>query len=197
MLLGGVAFLRDQHREANELCEKAVALAPSDSWAMAYLGLVCGYSRRIDRAIEVLLTALRLSPHPPIWYYESLAIAYLWAGNLADAEKYAKLSFRFSLEEPVSYMELALVYAFQGRKGDAARTIAELKAAFPGYSAKDVSTSERYLMREDLDRVLVHRPEPRFFGERIRHTVGSKQRRGECRDDRESGNTALPWRRSG
>jgi tetratricopeptide (TPR) repeat protein len=68
MLLGGVAFLQIQHDAAIELCQKAVRLAHSDYWAVAFLGLVYNYSGDAQGALAAFKEAMRLSPHPPAWY---------------------------------------------------------------------------------------------------------------------------------
>jgi adenylate cyclase len=154
MLLGGVAFLRDQHRLALQYCETAVALSPSDSFAHAYLGLVCSYSREGKRGIDVLKTALRLSPQPLAWYYESLSNACLWAGQSGEAIEMAEINFKLQPVEPLSYIVLASAYGFAGRHGDAQRAIADLHDKFPGYCMKDIRVSERYSHAQDLERVV-------------------------------------------
>jgi len=154
MLRGGIAFLRDRHKEAIELCEKAIELAPSDSWAMAFLGLVCTYGGKSERAVEVLKTALRLSPHPPNWYIESFAMAHLWIGDLATAQEAAEENFRLEPDDEDAHMILATVYGFQRREDDAVRIVSELKKKFPAYSLRNIARSERYLEREKLDKVV-------------------------------------------
>lgn len=154
MLRGGIAFLRDRHKEAIELCEKAIELAPSDSWAMAFFGLVCTYGGRSERAVEVLKTALRLSPHPPNWYIELFAMAHLWGGDLVTAQKAAEENFRLEPDDEDAHMILATVYGFQLREDDAFRIVTELKKKFPAYSLRNIALSERYLEREKLDKVV-------------------------------------------
>src|SRR5262249_51864345 len=78
MLRGLCVWLRDQHAEAIRLCEKAIDLAPSDSWATAALGFVYVYAGESERAVATLKTAMRLSPHYPAWYGYAFALANLW-----------------------------------------------------------------------------------------------------------------------
>jgi TolB-like protein/Tfp pilus assembly protein PilF len=154
MLRGGNAFLRDRHEEAMAFCEKAIELAPSDSWALAFLGLVCIYGGKSERAVAVLKTALRLSPHPPNWYIESFAMAHLWIGDLAAAQEAAEENFRLEPDDQDAHMILATVYGFQRREDDAIRIISELKKKFPAYGLRNITLSERYLEREKLDKVI-------------------------------------------
>jgi adenylate cyclase len=169
MLRGGNAFLRDQYDDAIELCEKAIELAPSDSWAMAFLGLVCIYGGKAERALTVLNTAMRLSPHPPSWYIESVGMAKLWTGDLAGAEAAAEENLRLFPDDAISHMHLATVYGFQDRHEDAARLIDILKRKFSDYDIGTVIYSERYREREKLDKVIgvlrtAGLPEPPFSG---------------------------------
>ena len=154
MLRGGNAFLRDRYDDAIELCEKAIDLAPGDSWAMAFLGLVCIYGGRSERALAVLKNALRLSPHPPFWYIESFAMANLWIGDLAGAVAAAEENFRLVPDDVEAHMHLATVYGFQLRNEDATRVITILKRKFPDYTIRNVMFSERYREREKLDQVI-------------------------------------------
>lgn len=154
MLLGGNAFLRDEHDLAMELCEKAIKLSPSDSWAMAFLGLVCGYGGKPERAVEVLKTAMQLSPNPPGWYIESFAWANLWAGNQAVAERAAEQNFKLYSEDCDAHMMLASIYGIGNRAADASRVVSELKVKFPHFCIKNVILTERYKEVEKRDKVL-------------------------------------------
>jgi TolB-like protein/Tfp pilus assembly protein PilF len=154
MLLGGNAFLRGQHDLAIELCEKAVKLSPSDSWAMAFLGLVCGYGGKPDRAIEVLKIAMQLSPNPPNWYIESFAWANLWAGHQQVAERAAEENFRLEPDDCDAHLVLASVYGVGQRQADAMRIVSEIKIKFPDFSIKNVMRSELYKEAEKLEMIV-------------------------------------------
>lgn len=154
MLRGGIAFLRDRHDDAIRLCEKAVELAPSDSHTRAFLGIVYIFSGDFEKAVRVLKTAMRLSPHYPTWYTYNLATANLWLGNFAAAQAAAETYIRREPDEPYAYMNLATIYGFQGREADAARLVQQLKEKFPAFTIKDVILSQRYKERERLDRIV-------------------------------------------
>lgn len=154
MLLGGNAFLRDQHDAAIRLCEKSIELAPSDSWAMAFLGLVCTYGGKNDRALEVLKIALRLSPRPIGWYIESYGLAHLWHGDYATAQAAFEEHLSLEPDDNDALMHVATVYGFQKRFDDAKRIVAELLAGYPTFSLKNIAHTERYLEKEKLEKVM-------------------------------------------
>ena len=154
MLLGGNAFLRGRHDEARALCERAVELAPSDSWAMAFLGLVCVYGGWHKRALETLLAALRLSPYPPAWYLESLAIAHMWDGNMAAARAAAEENLNLAPDDIDGLMTMAIVCCFQGQDGDARAVVSDIRQKYPAYSLGDVIRTERYREPEKLEKIV-------------------------------------------
>lgn len=154
MLRGGIAFLRDRHEEAMAFCERAVDLAPGDSWAMAFLGLVCVYGGKPKRALEALKEALRLSPYPPAWYLESNATAHMWDGNLAAARAAAEENHRLAPGDVDGLMTLATVCGFAGQDDDARRVVADIRRNFPAFGIANVIRTERYREPEKLERVV-------------------------------------------
>lgn len=154
MALGGVAFLRDRHDEAVRLCRKAVELAPSDSWAAAFLGLVCIYAGECEQALAALRSAMRLSPYYPAWYTYQLALATLWTGDLAGSQTAAEAYLAREPDDPFAYMMLATVHGFRDRPDEAARMVDRLRERFPEFRMAVVVLSQRYRDHEKLDRVL-------------------------------------------
>jgi adenylate cyclase len=154
MLQGGIAFLRDQHEQAVKLCRKGIDLAPGDSWAQAFFGLVCIYAGDGATAAAALKTAMRLSPHYPAWYTYNFALANLWLGKLAAAQEAAEAYLRLEPNDPFAHTNLATVYGFQQRAEDAARTVSELREKFPEFGIEEIILSQRYKERDRLDRVV-------------------------------------------
>jgi adenylate cyclase len=154
MLRGGIAFLRGLYEEGIRLCQKAVDLAPSDSWSTAFLATMYVYAGESEKATAALKTALRLSPYNPSWYTFYNVLANLWSGDLPTAQEAAEIYLQQEPDEPYGYINLATVYGFQQRADDAARVISELKARFPAFGMKEVIFSQCYRQREKLDRVV-------------------------------------------
>ena len=153
MMKGGIAFMRDRHDEAIDLCQKAVDLA-SDAWTSGFLGIVCIYGGESERAVAALRTAMRLSPHHPSWHTYHFALACLWTGDLAAAQQAAEAYREAEPDDPFGYTNLATVYAFQQREADAAGLITELKKRFPAFGMGDIRLAKRYKEREKLERIV-------------------------------------------
>jgi adenylate cyclase len=154
MLKGGVAFLRDQHDQALRLCQMAVELAPSDSWALAFYGVVCIYAGETAKAVASLKAAKRLSPHYPAWYTYNLALANLWMGNLPQAIDAARTYLRQEPEDVYAYMNLAIVCGFDRRDDEASELVSTVREKFPYFTLANVALSQRYREREKFDRVI-------------------------------------------
>jgi TolB-like protein/tetratricopeptide (TPR) repeat protein len=151
MLRGGIAFLRDRHEEAIGLCEKAVELAPSDSWTTAFLGLVCVFAGEEEKALAALKTALRLSPHYPTWYIFNFALAKLGIGDLDGARAAAEEYRAREPNDPHAFLLMVILNGFEGKAEEAARAASELREAFPEFSIRDVLIAFRYKDRRKLD----------------------------------------------
>jgi len=154
MVLGGISFLRDRHDEAVKLCRKAVELTPSDSWAIAFLGLIFIYAGECEQALAALKGAMRLSPLYPAWYTYQFATASLWNGDLAGSQAAAEAYLAEEPNDPFGYVLLAIVHGFRGRADEAARIVGQLKERFPEFGIAVVVLSQRYKDRERLDRVV-------------------------------------------
>ena len=84
-LRAAVAFMRDQHNEAIGLCQRAVALAPSDCFTLGFLGMFCLYAGDAGKAAISLKTAMRLCPYPESWMLYYYSVANLWLENFGAA----------------------------------------------------------------------------------------------------------------
>jgi adenylate cyclase len=153
-LLGAVAFLRDRHDEAVALCRRGRDLAPGDSWSQAFFGMICHYADDPKTALASLRTALRLSPYPPTWHVYHLSLASLWAGELEAATEWAERYRELEPDDPFGSTNLAIVYASQGRREDAAKVVAELKRQYPLFGVAEIVRSEHYKDPRKLDRIV-------------------------------------------
>src|SRR5205823_5746004 len=88
----------------------------------------------LKKKFPALNIAMRLSPHPPGWYTHMFALANLWIGDLATAQKAAEENFQMPGEDPDCHVNLALIYALQQREDESARMISDLKKKFPAFS---------------------------------------------------------------
>ncbi len=154
MLRGLIAWLRGQFDQAVKDCQRAVNLAPSDSWAVATLGQVCVFTGEPEQAAATLKAAMRLSPYHPNWYSLVLAWAYLWSGQLDAAGDAARAHLEREPDDPYSYVALATVLSFQDLDREAAAIIADLCQRYPGFGVRDLVRSEIYKEKEKCDRII-------------------------------------------
>ena len=154
MLRGLIAWLRGQFDQAVKDCQRAVNLAPSDSWAVATLGQVCVFAGEPEQAAATLKAAMRLSPYHPNWYSLVLAWAYLWSGQLDAAGDAARAHLEREPDDPYSYVALATVLSFQDLDREAAAIIADLCQRYPGFGARDLVRSEIYKEKKKCDRII-------------------------------------------
>ncbi len=153
-LRGAIAYTSDQFDEAIIHCEKAVALAPSDSWALGFMAMVYLYCGDTERATIMINATMRLSPHTENWmiYYSSLVA--LWRGDFSAANDYAELYLQKEPDEPYGYVYMAVIQGFQNQMDNAAKTVARLKQVVPTFTIKNIILSQRYKERENLDRIV-------------------------------------------
>ena len=144
MLRGGILFLRDKHDDALTACRTAVGLSPSDSWAIAYCGLVHVYAGQAKDALDLVARAKQLSPRSPGWYTYVEALATLAIGDLVKAEALAIINLEQEPDDTASFVNLALALAMRGKKEQASGIIHTLRLQFPRYSMAGFMRSERY-----------------------------------------------------
>jgi adenylate cyclase len=154
MLRGGIAWLRGEHREAVELAERAVSLAPSDAHSTAFLGMLYMYGGQHEKSVATLKHAMRLCPQYPSWFTYYVAFNNLWTGNFEGALGQARIYLAQEPDEPFAYATLATIYAFQDRKEEAARMIAELTLRFPGFGLAEMRLSQLYSESEKFTKVI-------------------------------------------
>jgi tetratricopeptide (TPR) repeat protein len=154
MLCGGIAWLRGKHASAVEYAGRAVSLVPSDAHSVAFLGMLHMYGGQYEKSMAMLKHAMRLSPQYPSWFTYYVAFNHLWTGNFEGALEQAQLYLSREPDEPFAYALFATIHAFQGRKEEAARMIAELTLRFPGFGLAEMRLSQLYSEQEKFTKVI-------------------------------------------
>jgi len=80
-LLGNIAMVRGDRKQAIELCERAAEIAPGNSYSLAYLANVLIDSGQIKEGIQKMKRAIRLCPFPPEWFFTLLGTGFHLSGN--------------------------------------------------------------------------------------------------------------------
>lgn len=139
MLSGAYALVHDLDA-AEALAERAVALEPGSSWAWARSAWVCCYRGNAAEARERFQLALDLAPGDLYTFlcYVGLASAAFRERRYEDAARWWRRSLA---EHPGSlwvHRFYAPALAFCGRKEEAVRSMAALRAAFPDLTIETV-----------------------------------------------------------
>jgi len=134
--------------------EEVIRLHPSHAVAWANLGNLCNYLNQPERALESVLTALRLSPNDPrqfIWM-PVLAGGYYLSGRYEEAIEAGK---RGHAMKPDFVAPLRYVVASLGQMGRSA----EAQTFLPLLREKDdtLAKTEAYLRRYYVDETALHR----------------------------------------
>jgi TolB-like protein/Tfp pilus assembly protein PilF len=80
-LFGGIYLFQSQYDKAIAEGQRAIALAPNVACNKAILARTMLFVGRFEEAIKLVKSAMRLNPHYPSWYLESLAMAYGASGE--------------------------------------------------------------------------------------------------------------------
>jgi len=153
-LSAAIALTQNQHERAVSLCERAVELAPSDYFALGFLGMINVYTGNSTHAATLLNSAMRFSPKRDSWLVYYIALANFWMSNFQAALEHATLHSIMEPGDGHGYAYLAAIYEFQGRCDEASNTIAQLRAKVPAFGVKNIKLSERYKESWRLDRLL-------------------------------------------
>jgi TolB-like protein/Flp pilus assembly protein TadD len=129
-----VLRLQMDARRARELACRSLELNPNSAVALSVAGRIEASLGNIDKALELLHRAERLSPRDPRGWFMSgggTAYAYFQAGRLDEAVSTAKKALIQNPRFTVALRNLAASLARQGRNDDAAEAMRELLAIEP------------------------------------------------------------------
>lgn len=144
--LGGIiAMVSSGCDEAIESGERAIELGPQDAEASAILAYILSYCGDPDRSVELMQTALLLSPYPPRWYWWNLGRAYRLTGRLQEAVVVLSLDSSESVLSIEPKVELVLALAAWGRISEAKVVVREILNLQPHFSVARWSVRTAYL----------------------------------------------------
>jgi TolB-like protein len=139
--IGIAAFVRgnmtQDYDTAAVLLDRALALNGSSPLTLGFSALVSAHGEQFARARDHAQRALRLSaPSDPLNYhpYCALTLATLFAGDFAEAERYATLAIRANPVFSVPYAYLATSLFRLGKRDAARRAASRLLAVSPSYT---------------------------------------------------------------
>ncbi len=159
-LLSHIHMIQGDHEKAIQEGKKAIALGPNVCGAYMLFGEVLIYSGHFEEAVNMCEMAMRLHPHPPLYYLGHTLVAYYWTGryeeSLAVAEQHIEKSRKagFALGEVWGLMGSALVKIKLGRLSEARQDAEEILKTWPWYNLdyvrsiifyKDLTSLEHYI----------------------------------------------------
>jgi len=84
-LLSHIHMIQGDHEKAIQEGKKAVALGPNVCGAYMLFGEVLIYSGHFEEAVKMCEMAMRLHPHPPLYYLGHTLNAYYWVGRYEES----------------------------------------------------------------------------------------------------------------
>ncbi len=156
LILARVATMKHHDLgEALGLARKAVELNPNHSIAIAEYGVQLRYSGYPGQAIPQFQKAMRLSPHYPAWYANSLAISYIDNGNFDAAIPLGKEFIdRTPGVNTWGHETLLMAYAGLERLSDAQAVLNQALERNPDFSIQEL---QKHFDREPFDRAIWER----------------------------------------
>ena len=139
-LWGYIYLQKRQYDEAIAAQEKAVALSPNWSKALAHLGMGLVYACRPEEGIRELQKAIRLNPVPPTYYFFKLGRAYRMTGQYDEAISAFNKALHGSPNSLGAWIGLASTYSLLDQEEEAREAAAKVLQIHPKFS------SERFLM---------------------------------------------------
>ena len=139
-LLSHIHMIQGDHEKAIQEGKKAVALGPNVCGAYMLFGEVLIYSGHFEAAVKMCEMAMRLHPHPPLYYLTHTLYAYHWAGrydeSLALAEKHIEKSRKagFTIGVVWALMGSIMVKIKLGRMKEAGQDADEILKIWPWYN---------------------------------------------------------------
>jgi adenylate cyclase len=133
-ILGHVYVLSRQYEKAIFHGKRAVEICPNCADPYVWLAMSYNYAGDPNESILLIQKALRLSPHPPDYYYFNLAIAYSHAEKYENAYTILKKGISRQPDNLLVRQSMVFVCSLSGRDEEARQHAAELLKINPGYS---------------------------------------------------------------
>jgi len=145
---GMVLLYRRQFDEAVSAMQRAVALLPGDANVRAGLGFVLIHTGRPGEGLQAMRDAMRLNPHPPLWYRFLVGRAQDMLGDL----ELALTEFEY-ITRGISFTPHIHIASLLVRLGRIQEATVALSEALSFNSQFNLAAVDRYLMCRDGDYV--------------------------------------------
>ncbi len=153
-LWGYIYLQKRQYDEAIASQEKAVALSPNWSKALAHLGMGLVYACRPEEGIRELQKAIRLNPVPPTYYFFKLGRAYRMTGQYEEAISAFKKALHGSPNSLGAWIGLASTYSLLGQEEEASEAAAKVLKIHPKFSSERFIYALPFKKQSENERVI-------------------------------------------
>jgi adenylate cyclase len=150
--LARTAFFRHDMRIFHTETDRALELAPNDTFILAAAGLSLAYSGSWERAMSLMARAIELNPHHQTWYH----FPYFYDAY-RQGHNEAALAAALQINMPGffwNHVVLAAAYGQLGLEDEASSSVGTLHDLYPGFS---VSTLEEHLRIWNFEEGLIDR----------------------------------------
>ena len=130
--------------------ERAVALNPNNTAAIAGAAIYTSYAGDWERGKVLSDRALALNPNPPWWYYVVPFYYYYLKGDYEQALSYATKSHAAAPNFYWTNMALAAVHGQLGHTSEAGATVAEVLRLYPDYPAQARNEMAKFNVSAEL-----------------------------------------------
>jgi TolB-like protein len=156
-VLAEVHYFRQDLGAFRAAAERAIALNPRDSDAMAMIGIMMGYGGDWVGSVELTTRAMALNPNHPGWYRFNTFFNEYRQGNYEEALAIAeRINMPNYFADP--YVR-AMTHAQLGQAREAEQALNEFRALWPGIdlqSLKDEHLNKWMFAQPDLIDQIVH-----------------------------------------
>jgi TolB-like protein len=134
MLLGWVYMHRKQYEEAQTEIEHARALAPNFADCYWRLGVLLDCMGQPEKGLGLIEQALRLNPHPPLWYVFDLGWTYYLLGRHDEARSVVQRVLKREPHLLPAHVLLAAIFSESGYEAEARAEVAAARQVNPHFS---------------------------------------------------------------
>jgi len=149
-LLGHIYLVRGDSRQAIEMSEKAVELAPSDSILLALLANVLIDSGQLKEGIQKVQRAIRLSPFPRPWFLSLLGTGFHLLGQNDTAISALEQAVERAPDSHLARVWLASTLAEMGRLDEVREVSNSILSIDPAFSVLSWAESYRSKSHERI-----------------------------------------------
>jgi len=153
-LLSDLYQLKREYDKAIAEGERAVALAPGMTAALAVYANALRFAGRPEEAIPLYQKAIRLNPSGPSYLYHGFGQALRATGRFEEAVSALKKAIQIAPDNILAHTHLAATYSMMGRDKEARAEVAEVIRINPKFSVDSWAKNLPFKDRSEIDKII-------------------------------------------